>query len=202
MFRECPSLMLKKVDWQTRWLKDRQRVQQTGHWDWRDWQVYLHSEDKGVAKPIPMSKVKETSKLASIVPTLTQPKSKNCALLILSCRETTPPSPALFLPPHQCPALTQPAVSSIIKSLCRPGFPPLDSQAACSFLGHVNWSFWAQLHRWYLFHMWHWPLRAHGVVWVIILNEALCSLSSWVFSFSLTGCDICIFLFILYLFLL
>lgn len=89
----------------------------------------------------------------------------------LSCHET--PHPCSFLPPSPVPALTQSAISSIIKLLCRPGFPPPDGQAACSFVGDVNWSFWAQLHGWYLFHMWHWqPLRAHRAVWVIILNEA------------------------------
>lgn len=64
------------------------------------------------------------------------------------------PTPALFSLHHQCLAVTQPAVSSIIKSLYKPEFPPLDSQAARSFVGHVNWSFWPQLHGWYRFHMW------------------------------------------------
>lgn len=145
-----PSLMPTKADCWSRSLTER--VQQTGPWNWRDWQLYLRAEDKGVAKPTFKSKVKEMSKLPSTVPTLFSAKVYEPCTANLSYHE--PPTPALFSLRHQCPALTQPAVSSIIKSLYRTGFPPLDSQATSSFVGHVNWSFWAERHGWYLFHMW------------------------------------------------
>lgn len=90
--------MPKKTDWRTHWLKESSRQ---GPWDWKDWQLYLHAEDKGVAKPTFKSKVKEMSKTGVNGSHAFSAKVYEPCTANLFCHET--PTPCSFLPPSPVP---------------------------------------------------------------------------------------------------
>ena len=98
-------------------------------WNWRDWQLYLTCRGQGRSKANIEIRSQRDVKYGISGSHAFPPKVDEPCTANLSRHET--PTPTLFSLRHQCPTLTQLAVSSIMKSLYRPGFgmaklpPPL-----------------------------------------------------------------------------